>query len=213
MILHVCINLFQWWHAGTGESGAGDLDEVVVRDALGLPFLPGKTLKGLFRESAQLLLYLDRLKEEELFFLFGPQLGPGENPQPNQPREGALRFSNAWLPQAFRDQVRSEACKARKAGSNRPPRRLDGLYEVIAATAIDKQGLADTSSLRRIEVTLPVPLEATVTLHGIVPSDLPLENVCNVLSDCAALIRRLGVHRHRGLGRCHVFIRHPQEKE
>ena len=47
----VVVNISGWWHAGTGRGGGEDADALVARDCHGLPFLPGRHLKGLLRDA------------------------------------------------------------------------------------------------------------------------------------------------------------------
>ncbi len=196
----VKITLLNWWHSSSGESGAGDLDSTVVRDELGLPFLPGKALKGLFRESAQLMVDCGRLEEGALVQLFGPRIPPGESAPPCD-NQAALRFSSARLPAQFRDWAR-----ANRQGKH-PPEAVAGLFETLASTALD-DGVAREHSLRRREVALPVPLRAKLTQR----LEIGELDVHGGLETCARLIRRLGSHRHRGLGACQVAVAERKER-
>jgi len=47
------IKFLDYWHLGSGLSAGTKLDSLVIKDENGLPFAPGKTLKGLFREMAE----------------------------------------------------------------------------------------------------------------------------------------------------------------
>ncbi len=195
MNFRVTVRIDSWWHAGAGESGVADLDAVVVRDDLGLPYLPGKTLKGLFRDAALLITRAQEglLNEDQRVWLFGPALPPGENRREGESRmEGALRITSARMCRDFRAWASDEG--------NR--RCLSGLFETLASTAIE-DGVAKRHSLRKIEATLPMDLEAEVEVVGEPPGGL---DVAGVMSRCAGLIRRLGSHRHRGLGRCRIEV-------
>ena len=52
------IEFFSYWHCGSGQTAGADVDELVVRDVSGLPFVPGRTLKGLLREAVTNILLL-----------------------------------------------------------------------------------------------------------------------------------------------------------
>ena len=43
------IEFFSYWHCGSGLSAGADVDSLVIKDAIGMPFVPGKTIKGLIR--------------------------------------------------------------------------------------------------------------------------------------------------------------------
>lgn len=197
MKFRATIDLHSYWHAGSGEAGPGDLDAVVTRDALGLPCLGGKGVKGLFRDAALLIVRAqpDQLSPEQHLALFGPSLPPGRNrPREDDITEGLLKFESARMPRAFRDWV---------AGLSRPERSvIAGLFETIASAAIEK-GVAKAHSLRKIEVAIPMDLLSEIELSGEPPEGVDIEKV---LKTSASLIRRLGSHRHRGLGRCRVQI-------
>lgn len=196
-MLQVQFELFNWWHAGSGEAGPGDLDATVVRDDDGLPYLPGKTVKGLFRDAALLIKRAQPgiLDEGQWIRLFGPGIEPGAQRPEGDVLEGALSFTSARLPKAARDWI---------GGEN--PEYKQGLYEALASTAM-KDGIARVHSLRRIEVALPVTLEAEVEWEEDGVEGIDTENI---LTTSAALIRRLGSHRHRGLGRCRVTLKELQ---
>lgn len=178
-----------YWHAGTGEAGAGDLDAVIIRDADGLPFLPGKSLKGLFCEAfCELIAAGDPSnghapREDALLRLFGR---PGPDSLKNQ---GLLRFSNASIPPAERAALLHD-------------KSADGLTAVIASTALE-HGLAEERSLRRVEVAIPMTLHFTITLRPSPDAPSP-DTVKTWLEDAAARIRMAGSHRHNGLGECKV---------
>ena len=41
------------WHCGSGLAAGADVDALVVKDKNGMPFIPGKTIKGLVREAVE----------------------------------------------------------------------------------------------------------------------------------------------------------------
>ena len=49
------IKFYTYWHCGSGLSAGSSNDAMVVRDGKGLPFVPGRTIKGHLREMAELL--------------------------------------------------------------------------------------------------------------------------------------------------------------
>jgi CRISPR/Cas system CSM-associated protein Csm3 (group 7 of RAMP superfamily) len=71
----------------------------------------------------------------------------------------------------------------------------DFLFQKVSSTAIDKKTkLAKDGSLRDIEVTIPLTLYGTI------------ENIQNKtsLEKALKLIKRVGLNRNRGLGRCEI---------
>ena len=69
----------------------------------------------------------------------------------------------------------------------------DNLYDVIASTKIEN-GIAVDDSLREIEVVIPM------TLYGEI-LDVS-EDDCDKLIKSLKSIKRMGLNRNRGLGRC-----------
>ena len=139
--MKVEIKFFTYWHCDLGGSGGAKADALVVKDADGLPYVPGKTLKGLAREMAETL-------SDETFVdkYFGRASSEG---QANTDRaEGEAYFGNAVL---------TERVDANLASY---------LYHTISSTAIEDNGLAKTGSLREIEVVVPLTLQATVSGIG-----------------------------------------------
>lgn len=70
----------------------------------------------------------------------------------------------------------------------------NNLYDIIASTKIEN-GIAVDDSLREIEVVIPM------TLYGEI-LDIQTQNDCDKLVQCLKMIKRMGLNRNRGLGRC-----------
>jgi RAMP superfamily len=70
----------------------------------------------------------------------------------------------------------------------------DNLYDIIASTAISGDGIAVDNSLREIEVVVPLVLQGEIQN---IPDEYS-ENMKKSLS----MIKRMGLNRNRGLGRC-----------
>lgn len=90
------IEFFSYWHCGSGLSAGADVDSLVIKDAKGMPFVPGKTIKGLIREAAETLNNLapDRYPSQEIIDnIFGKRSETAEIPQ-----IGKAFFSNAEFP-------------------------------------------------------------------------------------------------------------------
>ncbi len=79
------------------------------------------------------------------------------------------------------------------------------LYQTLSSTAITDEGVADPSTLRKIQVSIPCELEGEIL-------DVPKGIASNI---CLALqyIKRLGAWRNRGLGRCSFSILGNDNKE
>ena len=170
------IEFFSNWHCGSGLAAGADVDALVIKNSQGLPYVPGRTVKGLLREAAESLFS----ETDKLSLLFGVS-GDMEKHQ-----TGCLFLSNASLPEN-----ESQFILANNLSSH--------LFQTFASTAIDeKTGLADDHSLRKIETVIPCTLEGEIM-------NVP-DGKVNPLKDAMAFIKRMGTGRNRGLGRCQVSI-------
>lgn len=174
------LEFFSYWHCGSGLSAGADVDLLVVKDENDLPFVPGKTIKGLLREAAEELSRLNPhnyVSSDDLAKVFG------KAPDAEMAEEsmGCAFFSNAEFPREDKVKIIDE-------------KLAQYLYDRVNSTAIDESGIAKEHSLRRMEVALPCIL--TGEIDGI-PGDAE-----STIVDALRFIKRLGENRNRGLGRC-----------
>lgn len=181
------IKLLSYWHAGSGFGRGADVDALVLKDRNDLPFLPGRTLKGLLREAMMCCEESGAVPAGVVERLFGKAAKKGEY---TGSIPGTLAFDNAVLPSKEREWLASsDARRARSA-----------LYDSFASTSLDKDGVARDRTLRTIELCVPVVL--TAAIHGIPrddETDMHLRKACS-------LLRSVGSHRTRGLGRCECTL-------
>ena len=198
--------MLSWWHAGSGMGQGGAADSLVVRDAEGLPYLPGKTVKGLLRDAVQLAEDFDQYNAKgqttRLFGAADPTTlrpaginTPSERVESEPPGRagGLLGVDNALLPENIAGWVR------KNAGDRKPT-----LFDAFASTALNKDGVAKHGTLRIAEVCPPLVLFGKI--EG--PDD---DEWVGLLKKCVPLIRNLGKQRHRGLGSCDVTIEKSEE--
>lgn len=169
------IEFFSYWHCGSGQTAGADVDELVIRDVSGLPFVPGRTLKGLLREAVANILLLRGGEEGSVEELFG-----------SESRQGRLYFTNASLSDALRQSLRSM-----------PDIDPEMLYRSFSSTAIDERGVAKEHTLRRIETAIPCTLYGEITGIGSADEEALLE-------EALKYVKRLGLGRSRGYGRCEL---------
>lgn len=186
-ILQYKIDFFSSWHCGSGLSAGADVDALVVRDRDGLPYVPGKTVKGLVREAVEDFLAFRKEDTRIVADLFGNAEDRNNLPQDEEGKmkQGILFFSNAELLPEQKQIILDEQLKP-------------FLFDSVAATRIAEDGIAMPHSLRRIQVVLPC------TLYGQI-LDVPEENK-GLLQQAVKLIKRMGLARNRGLGRCSFTI-------
>ena len=70
----------------------------------------------------------------------------------------------------------------------------NNLYDIISSTKIEN-GIAVDNSLRDIEVVIPISLYGEIL-------DIPTEDDYEKLKKALKMIKRMGLNRNRGLGRC-----------
>lgn len=126
------LRFFDYWHINSGLSG-GILDNYVVKNDLNLPYVPGKIIKGILREMAEIIANENTIKR-----CFGDENHSGE-----------CFFSNANLNEDISLEISSNNLQNK-------------LYDVIHATRLEK-GVAKDHSLRKFEVVIPLSLEGFIT--------------------------------------------------
>ena len=176
----------EWLIAG-GDSTVGTADMAPLLDADGLPFVPGRTLRGLLREAVTQVDHAIGGASTHAARLFGTR--KSSETDPTDSRDGSVRISDALLPKAIAD-----LCKA-------PDDRRD-LLATIRRTALSKAGRsAKRGSLREMEVVV-AGLQLVASIECGSAEDIEL------LAFAGGLVRNFGHSRSRGLGRCHlVFTR------
>ena len=184
--INYTIEFHTYWHCGSGLSKGADLDSLVVKDSNGLPFVPGKTIKGLLKEAVEDIRGFFDKKEDAVFkeffgFFDGDKvLSTAETIEQNMVR-GTGFFANAELSKKEKNAIVSNKAQS-------------FLYESIASTALDENGVAKEHSLRTMQVVVPCVLHGEILN---VPDELYDE-----LVQALKYIKRLGQNRNRGLGRC-----------
>ena len=169
------IQFFSCWHCGSGLSAGADVDALVVKDKDGMPFVPGKTMKGLIREAVENYVFLTGGDSTAVDETFGSEAD----------LKGSAFFSNAALDE--REQKAIVSNGAQKF-----------MYNKMTTTAIDENGIAKEHSLHSLETVVPC------TLTGFV-ADVT-EPMAKIIGESLGLIKRIGLKRNRGLGRCNITL-------
>src|SRR2546429_1925873 len=84
------------WHIGTGAGRPGSVDKLIARDVDGFPFVPAKTLNGIWRDAIETLtLGLDGGNEGKwskwVEAIFGIQPNQLQGVQPNETQADELQ--------------------------------------------------------------------------------------------------------------------------
>ena len=211
------------WHVGLGAGRPGSLDRLVTRDADDLPYVPAKTLRGIWRDACERLAFaLDGGSDEgawsrRVAATFGDQPAqrrdraddekeasaelsglpddrPRLHPGDGKPCPSALTIRPARLPKELRERLRGDAM--------RPLR--EALAFAKPGVKIDhRSGRAEDEHLRFIEMARTgAILEARGEIDLDQLSELEWPAIKALLVAGAGLVDRLGGHRRRGSGRC-----------
>ena len=187
-----------YWHAGSGRGRGAQVDAVVQRDRFGLPYLPGKTLRGLLRNAVLNTETWGLLKKDYgtdiTAMLFGDE---GDKP-------GLLRISSASLPEDEKSWLADNDTDTDTEGNLR-----SGLYRELYRTAIQHEtGTAKDQSLRGMEVSVPLILKADINViaNPLNSNSTILDNWQDILRFSLPLIRAIGNNRSRGLGRAQITL-------
>ncbi len=178
MTLKYQIKMLSDWHVGSGLDGGAAADALVLKDKDGLPYISGKTMKGLLKDALLDMMDVGHCKQKDINHIFGYEV------KNDRTYKGCAFFSNAILPKDEREEIVSHSL-------------AEHLYRNIASTKIKKNGVAQDNSLRTMEVTQPLTLEAWI-------SDIEEKDVV-LLEKAFKWLRKLGVNRNRGLGRCQLI--------
>jgi CRISPR/Cas system CSM-associated protein Csm3 (group 7 of RAMP superfamily) len=174
------IEFLSEWHCGSGLAAGADTDALVIKDKDGFPYVPGKTIKGLFREAA-----------EDLIELKYPDLRPqfiesfGSFSDKDDAKIGEIFFTNAELKSEEKMQIQEKGI-------------AKFLYGRVYSTKINDAGTAEDGSLRSMETVIPCAL-----FGEILNAD---DSLLHLLEDSAKMIKRMGVNRNRGLGRVVITL-------
>ncbi|MCS3924844.1 RAMP superfamily CRISPR-associated protein [Methanosalsum natronophilum] len=178
---------------GKGDGVAGYIDSEIQHDKYGLPFLGGRTLKGVIEEECANILYSLELQGKKDIFLPSAARLFGVPGSRNEDK-AIMSISDAILPK----DVRSIIIKKVKEGKLRYQQVLDSLCSIRQQTSIDPEtGAPKKGALRSSRVILrETPFESELSfIADISPEDKGL------LGACLKAVRRAGLDRNRGKGR------------
>ena len=184
MTIDYKITFYNNWHCGSGLSAGADIDLLVIKDKNRLPFVPGKTIKGLVKEAMTDILDFTGKGDAPINKLFGMP-NAKETDEGKDSNEGDLFFTNANLSQEIANEIIAS-------------KTADYLYLSVSSTAIAENGVADNHTLRKMEVTIPCDLYGQIL-------NVPNEYV-ELLTKSLKFVKRLGQNRNRGLGRCDINV-------
>ena len=186
--MKVTIQFYSFWAIGSGKGG-NSKDSIILLDDDGLPFIPGRTLKGLIRDAFLECGYTD----EKAIKLFGHI--KKDDIKTEDLQAGKLRFNSAYLPDEFKSLNKEVKAK---------------LFHTKTATRLEDDKQAVDNSLRKNEVSIPLELYTTI-LNKEDNSELA-GNDYEKIDNALKMLKIMGEKRHRGLGRCKITAEKSETK-
>ena len=204
---HFDIQLHGWWRTASGHTKGDRLDDVIQKSPDGLPWIAGRTLKGLLRDAATQLCALGHTRQESIDAVFGLHVSKVDAPDLDiearyLTKPAGYRFGSGEMNSMWRDWASGAVRQDPDAQSV-----IAALFDRRSMTAIDLDNLAKTGSLRRVEVAAPVHLMAPIWCLHDVPEAIEL------LEKSAGMVKALGAGRTRGFGRVTVKLDLEQQAE
>ena len=190
------------WHIGSGTGRRGDMDRMVKRDRDGLPYLPAKTITGIWRDACELLVnglddgssngYFSKL----LDYLFGDQPALAKGAVATSPREAALSIRAAHFPESL-----SNALKTK-------PLLKEAITFVKVGIKIDSENGCALEDHLRFEEVVRGGLTLSADCQLQLPEDTQLQQLCfAILVASTKFFTKIGGKRRRGNGQCSVTLK------
>lgn len=177
---------------GSGDGVAGLVDSEIQHDEYGLPYLGGRTLKGLLGEECANILFALECQgkaqrwQKAALRLFGSWGSRNED-------QSLLHVGDARLPEELRQAVR----RGIERGELTREQVLHSLTAIRRQTAVDaRTGAPKKETLRAMRVILrETPFEAALVFLGD-----PTGDDLVLLATCVKALRRAGTGCNRGRG-------------
>ena len=195
---YIQIHLLSDTTFGRGDGVAGLIDQEVEHDALGLPYLRGRALKGLIAEECENLINQFSSEQrshwqtvaDNLFGTLGSTLHT----------IAAAHFGDACLPLELQEAIAYQI----EQKSLRPLEVLNALTTIRRQTAIDPTtGAPDKGSLRAAHVIFR---KQVFTAEVTFSQSLSDDNMVSLLALGTVALRRLGSCRNRGRGHVRCLL-------
>lgn len=174
---------------GSAEGYGAVIDKDSVFDEVGLPLIPGKRVKGILREQAELLAHF-KSHRNNIKLLFGDQGLTNKNTE-------YVSVSN-FVPEEY-EVNKSYLLYLIQQGKLSRSEVINHFTTIRMMTRIDQDGIAEETSLRTFRV-----LKKGLKFTGEITFN---SDDIDFFKDVTSLTRRIGSMRNRGLGhiKCTIF--------
>lgn len=181
---------------GRGDGIAGLIDAEVEHDEYGLPYLRGRSLKGLLQEECANVLFslkqANSAKLSDLETIADKLFGKAGS---DLEADAKMFVGDAVLPKDLRDAVKY----AIQEEQITPDEVLKSLTAIRRQTAMSENGAPKPESLRSMRVVLRETVFESELMFN--EDFQPDSNEIALLGACAASLRRVGLGRNRGRGK------------
>lgn len=208
--LAVTVDMLGDWHVGTGTGRHAFVDRLVQRDASGLPYVPAKTLSGVWRDGCETVVHaLDGGKPGPwhgwLEFVFGSQpaleeRGVVTGGGTGRPRPAVLFLDSLHYPAELAEALR-----------DKPQMRQAAVFLKPGVTIDEATGRAEDKKLRFEEMARGgARLTGRAEITGSEWLDTEQLHCVSALLDAGArLVEGIGGKRRRGAGYCRMRLVSP----
>ncbi|MBI4752518.1 MAG: hypothetical protein HY774_28840 [Acidobacteria bacterium] len=200
------------WHVGSGTGRPGNVDRLVIRDQDKFPFVPAKTVTGIWRDACELVaLGLDDGNSNGSWLqlvktVFGSQPSLVRESDRDELESGPTPAGLKITPARLSESLRTTLCQ------NHLSSFRQALTFVKPGIAIDPDSGSAKKDFLRFEEMARGGMRLTATCS----LDLPVERidrhaVSALLLAGARLVKHLGGKRRRGAGRCTLNVGNPKQ--
>ena len=183
---------------GSGEGFCAIIDTDVVFDEIGIPYIPGRRIKGCLRDSANEVLlmfkksniqgFIDTKRENGDFKIIGDIFGTPDKPS-------ALQISNLTIADYENNKnclkwlIKNHASIVQKNGV------MSFFTSIRQQTKINEDGVAEENSLRTIRA-----VKKGNVFEGYIKADVDDIKIKRLLWLACLNLRHIGTKRNRGFG-------------
>jgi CRISPR-associated protein Csx10 len=197
------VEMLSDWHIGSGTGRPGSIDRLVQRDINNLPYIPAKSLTGIWRDGCELVTQgLDAgeagIWQQWIDWLFGEQQ-PEENKNRTintAPLTAQLSVRSAHFPKLLQDAFRGNVMLQNMTAFVKPGVKINSHTGSALADCLRFEEMARAGVVLEAEYGLQ--------LDGSTPEQQQIAKA--ILVAGAMMVERLGAKRRRGAGRCKITM-------
>lgn len=183
-MIKIIADIESYWQISTGRGAGHFMDTLIDTDQHNLPFVSGKTLKGLFRDALNKLEIWQEIQPSYTENYFGSATQEKDRHNTSQ---GSLYFSNLQL---LADEINA---------LNENETLKSHLTKVITTTSIEHEtGIVINKSLRSQQVAVPLRLEGEISLEKLNQEDKKI--AFKKIQQASSLVTHIGAKKSRGYG-------------